>query len=109
MIYKKLREDIYFPQAQQTPLKKINHPTFNYFLNSRVDDDAMELEITSKVFALERTYIKKSCYQIDIGEIEDCVKSHIREHMLDLGVPRKNIPKALSQINITNPRRTRTA
>ncbi|MBT8295692.1 MAG: hypothetical protein KJP01_03640 [Gramella sp.] len=105
MNYKKLKEDIYFPKPERTPLKKFNDPKFNYFLTSHIDGNSMELEITSKLFDLERTYMKKSCYQINIGDIEDCVKRHIKEHMLDLGIPKKNIPEALHKIKITNRER----
>ncbi|MCH4821668.1 hypothetical protein ML462_00645 [Gramella lutea] len=98
MSYKKLGEDVYLPKQQGKPLQNIRDIKFNYYLSSRIDGAKIYLDITSKIFGSGNTYIRKSCYRVNLGEMEDCVKRNIKEHMLHLGIPPNFIPKSLKNV-----------
>ena len=95
MNYKKLGEDIYIPKLIGRPLLKENSFKFNYYLSSRVNGKMIDLDITSKIFRGDRAYARKSCYRVKLGEIENCVKANIIDHMKKLGISQTNIPDSL--------------
>lgn len=95
MTYQKLGEDIFIPVPDGKPLENATDLKFHYYLSSRVNGKLIDLDITSKIFEGDRMFIRKSCYRVRLGEIENCVKANIIDHMEKLGVSRSNIPKAL--------------
>ncbi|MFV8226766.1 hypothetical protein [Christiangramia aquimixticola] len=95
MKYLKLGEDIYTPQNCDQPLKDASEINFNYYISTRVKDEIIDLDVTSKIFHKNEVYIRKSCYRIKMGQIEDCVKLNILDHMQNLGVPDSIIPESL--------------
>lgn len=106
MIYEKLGQDIYIPAKSNLALKKINNIKFNYQANSSIKGNLIELDLTSKLFAGNAIYIRKSCYRIKLGEIEDCVKANSLDHMRALGISVSNIPDSLKNLNFTNRNRS---
>lgn len=99
MNYCKLGEDIYIPQNHRPLLTDAEDIKFNYYMSSRVNGKKIDLDITSKIFGKERMYVKKSCYRVKLGEIEDCVKKDILDHMRKLGVREQFIPESLLNCN----------
>ena len=102
MYYKKLGEDIYIPKRSDSALQNSEEIKFNYYLNSRVNSHSIDLDITSKLFDDNKTYIRKSCYRVKLGEIENCVKANIIDHMESLGLPKEKIPESLYDKAATN-------
>ncbi|GAA4315818.1 hypothetical protein GCM10023115_26320 [Pontixanthobacter gangjinensis] len=102
MRYQKLGEDIYIPIKNDLPLKDKTKIKFNYYLSSRINGNLIDLDITSKLFDAGKMYVRKSGYRVKLGEIENCVKANIIEHMLSLGLDESEIPKSLKEKNITN-------
>lgn len=102
MRYQKLGEDIYIPIKNDLPLKDKTNIKFNYYLSSRINGNLIDLDITSKLFHREIMYVRKSCYRVNLGEIENCVKANIIDHMLSLGLAESEIPKSLTNKNIAN-------
>lgn len=101
MNYEKLGTDIYIPQKDSNALKDIANIKFNYYLTSRINGNLIDLDITSKLFNVDKVYIRKSCYRIKIGQLEECVKSNIIDHMNELGMDKNNIPKSLLNSSFT--------
>lgn len=101
MNYEKIGEDLYSPKSDRSPLKSINDIKFSYRFNSEIKGEFIITEITSKLFHHHETFVKKSTYRLKLGEIEDCVKSHIKNHMLQLGIKKEMIPKNLINFNIS--------
>ena len=95
MNYRKLGEDIYIPQNHRPLLTDAEEIKFNYYLSSRVNGKKIDLDITSKIFDMETMYVRKSCYRVKLGEIENCVKMNILDHMRKLGVREQFIPESL--------------
>ena len=104
MNYEKLGEDIHIPKLEERPLKNRDDIKFNYYLSSRVNGKNIDLDITSKIFDNDQIYIRKSCYRVKLGQIENCVKSNIIEHMKELGIPQTRIPESLKNIKRTKPK-----
>ena len=104
MNYEKLGEDIHIPKLIEHPLKNKDGFKFNYYLSSRVNGKKIDLDITSKIFDKDQIYIRKSCYRVKIGQIENCVKSNIKEHMKELGIPQTRIPESLKNIKRNKPK-----
>lgn len=102
MKYKKLCEDINIPKNNTSTLKHEKNIKFNYYLSSRMNGKFIDLDITSKLFSKDQMFIRKSCYRVHLGEIENCVKANIIDHMKSLGVTDENIPQALNNINRSN-------
>ena len=100
MNYRKLGEDIYIPQNHNLLLTDAENVKFNYYLSSRVNGKKIDLDITTKIFEQDRMFVRKSCYRVKLGEIENCVKSNIIDHMRKLGVPENVIPESLSSPNV---------
>lgn len=100
MKYEKLGESIDIPQNMGTPLKGKKNVKFNYYLSSRVNGRLIDLDITTKLFDEEHMYIRKACYRVKIGEIENCVKANLLEHMKSLGMDESNIPESLKAIGL---------
>ena len=101
MNFKKLGTDIYIPKNDPNALKNIDDVKFNYYLSSRIKGNLIDLDITSKIFNVDDIYVRKSCYRIKIGKLEDCVKSNIIDHMKKLGMDESNIPESLLNTKIT--------
>lgn len=102
MIYEKLGEDIYIPVPAGKPLENASNLKFHYYLSSRVNGKQIDLDITSKIFEGDQMFIRKSCYRVSLGEIENCVKANIIDHMRTLGIENSNIPKSLFKKYSTN-------
>ncbi|PTX44166.1 hypothetical protein C8P64_0136 [Christiangramia gaetbulicola] len=102
MDYQKLGEDIYIPKRNVSALKDSGEIKFHYFLDSRINGHWVDLDVTSKLFDNDKLYVRKSCYRVKLGQIENCVKANIIDHMKSLGLPTKNIPKALYNRSTTN-------
>ncbi|WP_026935420.1 hypothetical protein [Christiangramia echinicola] len=100
MNFKKLGADIYIPTKDSNSLKNIHNIKFNYYLSSRMNGNLIDLDITSKIFNVDKIYVRKSCYRIKIGKLEDCVKSNIIDHMKQLGMDESNIPQSLLNTRI---------
>lgn len=98
MSYKKLGEDVYLPKVEGKPLLNKEKVKFNYYLSSRTNGKKIDLDITSKIFESGDTYIRKSCYRVNLGEIENCVKENIKDHMLKLGISQTGIPTSLKNV-----------
>lgn len=101
MYYHKLGEDIYIPEPIDFPLKNVKDIKFNYYLSSRINGNFVDLDITSKLFERDHIYVRKSCYRVKLGEIENCVKANTMDHMKSLGMEDEKIPAALKKIVIT--------
>ena len=101
MNFTKLGTDIYIPQKDPDVLKNIADVKFNYYLNSRIKGKQIDLDITSKIFNVDEIYVRKSCYRIKIGELEECVKSNIIDHMKQLGMDNNHIPESLLNTKIS--------
>ncbi len=102
MDYQKLGEDIYIPKRNISALKDSENIKFHYYLDSRFNGQWIDLDVTSKLFDHEKLYVRKSCYRVKLGQIENCVKANIIDHMKSLGLPSKGIPKALYSRSTTN-------
>lgn len=102
MYYHKLGEDVYIPEPDGFPLKNVKDIKFNYYLSSRINGNLIDVDITSKLFARDKMFVRKSCYRLNIGEIENCVKANTMDHMKSLGVDDENIPSSLKSIVTTN-------
>jgi len=102
MNYQKLGEDIYIPKRSNSALQDSGEIKFNYYLDSRINGNWIDLDITSKLFGNDKMFVRKSCYRVRLGEIENCVKANIIDHMRCLGVPKENIPESLFNKTITN-------
>ena len=106
MKFQKLGEDIYIPQKSSLSLINASDLKFNYYLNSRINGNSIDLDITSKLFCGDDMYVRKSCYRVRMGEIENCVKASIIDHMKSLGVSSSNIPESLKKKNYSDRRRS---
>ena len=95
MRYAKLGEDLEIPVVSNLPLKGKKNIKFNYYCSSRINGKLIDLDITSKLFDQDKMYIRKSCYRIKLGEMENCVKQNTIDHMLSLGLPESSIPDSL--------------
>ena len=95
MKYAKLGEDLEIPVVSNLPLIGKKNIKFNYYCASRINGKLIDLDITSKLFDQDKMYIRKSCYRIKLGEMENCVKQNTIDHMLSLGLPESNIPDSL--------------
>ncbi|MGA8853941.1 MAG: hypothetical protein WB492_07180 [Christiangramia sp.] len=95
MKYKKLGDDINIPKTEGLPLWNKRNVKFNYYLSSRINGNMTDLDITSKIFDNDAMYIRKSCYRVQIRDIENCVKNNTIEHMKSLGMKKKNMPESL--------------
>ncbi|QYA24103.1 hypothetical protein G3I01_00795 [Gramella sp. MT6] len=102
MDYQKLGDDIYIPKRSNSALKDSEEIKFNYYLDSRINGPWIDLDITSKLFDNDKMFVRKSCYRVKIGEIENCVKANIIDHMKSLGLSNKNIPESLYNKSTTN-------
>lgn len=102
MKYYKLGEDVYLPNHCKFPLKSAIDLKFNYYISSRVNGSLIDLDITSKIFDGDDVYVRKSSYRVKLGEIENCVKANIKDHMIKLGVENSNIPPSLNRV--TSPK-----
>ncbi|TBW26536.1 hypothetical protein [Gramella sp. KN1008] len=100
MKYEKLGDFIYIPKHAGTPLKGKKNIKFNYYLSSRVNGRLIDLDITTKLFDENQMYIRKACYRVRIGEIENCVKDSLIDHMKSLGMDESNIPESLHAIGL---------
>ncbi len=101
MKYLKLGEFIHIPRIEGTPLKGKKDIKFNYYLSSRVNSKRVDLDITTKLFDEKQIYIRKACYRVRVGEIENCVKENLIDHMRSLGMDESNIPASLIDVGIT--------
>jgi len=102
MKYQKLGEDLEIPVSNGFPLRNKEDIKFNYYLSSRINGNLIDLDITSKLFDNDKMYIRKSCYRVNLGEMENCVKANTIDHMLSLGLQECNIPASLKNTNIKN-------
>lgn len=102
MKYQKLGEDLEIPARNGFPLSETKSIKFNYYLSSRINGKLIDLDITSKLFDKDKMYIRKSCYRVNLGDMENCVKANTIDHMLQLGLKVCNIPASLKNINFTN-------
>lgn len=98
MKYQKIGDDIYIPKLSDSPLKKKKNVKFNYYLSSRIHKNLIDLDITTKLFAEENIYVRKSSYKVRMGEIESCVKANLLDHMQALGMDESNIPASLNSM-----------
>ncbi|MCP9198399.1 hypothetical protein MKO06_00655 [Gramella sp. GC03-9] len=96
MKYQLLGDHIYIPKLADSPLEGKKDIKFNYYLSSRVNGKNIDLDITTKLFDRKDMYVRKSCYRVTIGEIENCVKENLIDHMRCLGVDDSNIPPTLT-------------
>ena len=97
MRYQKLGDDLEIPEVKGLPLREKQLIKFNYYLSSRINGNLIDLDITSKLFDEEKIYIRKSCYRVKLGEMENCVKENTVDHMLSLGLDEENIPHSLRE------------
>ncbi|MCM8569114.1 hypothetical protein NE848_06980 [Gramella jeungdoensis] len=95
MKFEKLGDFIYIPKLTGTPLEGKKNIKFNYYLSSRVNGKLIDLDITTKLFDQDQMYIRKACYRVKLGEIENCVKANLIDHMKSLGMDESNIPESL--------------
>jgi len=102
MRYQKRGEYIYLPEVDGIPLKNVEDVKFKYYLSSRKNGEKVDVDITTKLFDQNRMYVRKASYKLGIGEIEDCVKENLIDHMRSLGMDAHNIPEALINDDITN-------
>lgn len=102
MKYQKLGEDLEIPKRNGLPLAGMENIKFNYYLSSRINGNLIDLDITSKLFDKDKMYIRKSCYRVNLGEMENCVKANTIDHMLSLGLKDSYIPASLKNTNLTN-------
>lgn len=101
MKYQQLGEFVHIPKLEGTPLKNKMDVKFNYYLSSRVNGKRIDLDITTKLFDDKQIYIRKACYRVRLGEIENCVKENLIAHMRSLGMDESNIPSSLINVGIT--------
>ncbi|SDS05499.1 hypothetical protein [Gramella sp. MAR_2010_147] len=100
MKYKRLGDHMEIPKINGSPLREKEKIKFNYYLSSRMNGKLVDVDITSKLFDGNKMYIRKSCYRIPLGDVENCVKENTIEHMLSLGLKETNIPDSLKGIHI---------
>lgn len=102
MQYQKMGDDIYIPKPTDSPLKEKKDIKFNYYLSSRVHKNLIDLDITTKLFDDENIYVRKSRYKVRMGEIENCVKANLIDHMKQLGMDENNIPPSLHNMGLSS-------
>lgn len=102
MKYQKMGDDIYIPKPTDSPLKETKNIKFNYYLSSKVHKNLIDLDITTKLFDDEKIYVRKSSYKVRMGEIENCVKANLIDHMKSLGMDDKNIPESLHNMGLSS-------
>lgn len=102
MKYQKLGDFIYLPEADGIPLKKVENIKFNYYLSSRINGTKIDLDITTKLFNHNNIYVRKACFRVNVGEIENCVKHNLIDHMRRLGMDDNNIPASLIRVGVTD-------
>ncbi|MCG9972933.1 hypothetical protein [Christiangramia crocea] len=102
MKFEKLGDFIYIPKHTGTPLKGKKNIKFNYYLSSRVNGKLIDLDITTKLFDEDQMFIRKACYRVKLGEIENCVKANLLDHMKSLGMDESNIPESLMAFGISS-------
>lgn len=102
MKFNRLGDFIYIPKHIGTPLTGKKNIKFNYYLSSRVNGKYIDLDITTKLFDGNDMYIRKACYRVRLGEIENCVKANLIDHMQSLGMDENNMPKSLCQLDLTS-------
>ncbi|MUP44254.1 hypothetical protein E0K83_00655 [Gramella sp. BOM4] len=95
MKYQLLGDHIYIPKLTDSPLEGKKNIKFSYYLSSRVNGKNIDLDITTKLFDDHHMYVRKSCYRVTIGEMENCVKENLIDHMRSLGMDDADIPTSL--------------
>ncbi|MUP45657.1 hypothetical protein E0K83_07855 [Gramella sp. BOM4] len=95
MQFQKLGDAVYTPKIKGSPLANKEHIEFNYYIQTKTHGNKVDLDLTTKLFDKDREYICKSSYRIPMKKLEDCVKANLVDHMLTLGMKRKNLPKSL--------------
>ncbi len=86
MNFEKLGEHLHIPKNAGKPLVGKENIKFNYYLNSRVYGKRVDLDITTKLFLKGQCYVRKGCYRVRLGEIEECVKYNLLDHKRSLGM-----------------------
>lgn len=102
MKYEQLGNFIHIPEVNIKPLENRSDVKFNYYLSSRVNGKHIDLDITTKLFDEDQMYIRKACYRVRLGEIENCVKYNLIDHMRYLGISDEDIPVSLIKTGITS-------
>lgn len=102
MKFQKLGDFIHIPKHTGSPLQGKKNIKFNYYLSSRVNGKLIDLDITTKLFDKDEMYIRKACYRVKLGEIENCVKANLIDHMRSLGMVESDIPDSLTSLAITS-------
>ncbi|MDX1543548.1 MAG: hypothetical protein R3214_06330 [Christiangramia sp.] len=97
MKFEKLGDFIDIPKFTDSPLEGKKNIKFNYYLSSRVNGKLIDLDITTKLFDQDQMFIRKACYRVKLGEIENCVKANLIDHMKSLGMDECNIPETLTR------------
>ena len=95
MKYQLLGDHTYIPKQADSPLAGKQGVKFNYYLSSRVIGENIDLDITPKLFHRHDMFVRKSSYRVNPGEMENCVRANLIDHMRCLGMDNSNIPARL--------------
>lgn len=95
MKFQQLGDAIHIPEVKGRPLEGKDEIRYNYYISTRINGDKVDMDITTKIFHDEAMYVRMAFCRVKVGQIEKCVKRNLIEHMIQLGLRRKDIPRSL--------------